>query len=82
MWVGVCAHLLQQDRFQSRIQLLSNILQEARFPKANCVLQTAQEVPVAQLNVLHSVFLLLSSEKEASVDQMQYTIASSQITHL
>lgn len=69
--VCVGVHLLEQDRFQSRIQLLSNILQEARFPKANGVLQTAQEVPVAQLYDLHSVVLLLNSEKEASVDQMQ-----------
>lgn len=64
MCVCACIHLLQQDRLESGIQLLSDVLQQAGFPEADGVLQIAQEVPVAELHHLQSVVLLLGDGRK------------------
>ena len=60
-------YLAQQNRFQSRVQLLPHVLQQAGLPEADGVLQAAQEVPVTELHDVQSIlpFLGCMSRKHA-----------------
>ena len=52
-------HLAQQNGFQSRVQLLPDVFQQAGLPEADGVLQAAQEVPVTELHDIQSLLPLL-----------------------
>ena len=51
--------LFEQDGLQSRIQLLSNILQEAWLAKTYGVLKTAEKVLVSEFHHIHCIVLFL-----------------------
>lgn len=51
--------LLEEDGLEGGVKLLPYVLQQARFSKANCILQTTQEVLISEFHHIQCIIFLL-----------------------